>query len=195
MPRLHLKQVFINGLSLALPLSIVLFLLYKITELFKKVIGPLAKHYGFDQLFGELTLLVLLLLFFLLLVVVLGVLLQLRFMAAFKNNVEAIALKFFPSFNQVKMMMADRLNREQLASAWRPMVLWFEDRYSPAFLIEEKNGMLVFFIIKGNSFQEGEIVVIPAAGARFAEVDAVALKKCVKNYGQGLPDLIKAHLL
>jgi uncharacterized membrane protein len=56
MTKFSLKSTIVRGIALAFPLSVVLYVLYKFIKIFEKIIGPIAKKFEIERVFGEITL-------------------------------------------------------------------------------------------------------------------------------------------
>jgi hypothetical protein len=65
-------------------------------------------------------------------------------------------LKFIPSLNHLKVMAADKLNLESSQNVWKPALVYFEEKYNAAFIVEEGELMVSLFLTKTNSFKEGK---------------------------------------
>ena len=56
MTKFSLKSTIFRGIALALPLSVVLYVLYKFMKIFEKLIEPIAEKFQIERVFGEITL-------------------------------------------------------------------------------------------------------------------------------------------
>ncbi len=88
------KRILGNGLLIALPLGIVLYILARLVAGLEVVIQPVAEALHIQKLLGELTLTILSVFVIILIVIFLGLLMQLPFVASFSKQLEGIAFVF-----------------------------------------------------------------------------------------------------
>jgi hypothetical protein len=50
-----IKRIFIRGIALALPLVVIGYFAKKVIETFEKLITPIAKQFGVEKIFCEIT--------------------------------------------------------------------------------------------------------------------------------------------
>lgn len=186
-----LKKTFTRGLALAFPVAIFAYVFIRIVSIFEKMIGPVAAKMGIDKIFGEITLTIIALLIIMLLILLLGLLMQISAVANMGREMEAVVLKFIPSLNQLKVMAADKLDVENSQNTWKPVILFYEQKYNAAFIIEENDELITLFVSKGTSLQEGEIVTTHKKELGITPVSYSDLHKCSKAYGKGYISLIK----
>ena len=189
-----LKQVIGDGLALAIPLIVISYVLHKAHLVLKQGIGPFAEKLGIHELFGKLTLSILAILIMLLVVVVMGLLMQFAMVNRLRDEVEKVVLKFFPSLKQVNALVAEKLDLEGASSSWKPVALRSSEGLHLAFLVEEKDGIGVFYVVKGRNVKEVELMILESPNYTYAPVDGPAMRKVLNNFGAGAPDLIRGRL-
>jgi uncharacterized membrane protein len=188
-----LKKIFIHGLALAIPLAIVAYVFLKIIKIFEKIIGPLASRLGIEHLLGELTLTILAIISILVLMLLLGMLMQLAFIAAFRKELEELILKFLPWLNQLKMMAADTLDLENVSTTWKPVLLYHEHCYNLAFMVDESEKLASFYVLKGIKREDGEMLTIEKEQVCFYAVHASEIRNALKQFGNGIIALAEKY--
>ncbi|HRI22584.1 MAG TPA: hypothetical protein PLA68_16600 [Panacibacter sp.] len=191
MNKLSFKKIFARGCALAIPLCIVAYVIIKLVDAFEKIINPVATKLGIEKIFGEITLTVMALLLLMVLMFLLGLLMQFSIVAGFTKNLQDVILKFIPSLNHLKTMAAEKLDFDNTLNTWKPVLLFYENRYSPAFIIEENEHLITFFLTKGTSLNEGEILITDKNETVFLEITSKQMHQCSKQYGKGYLSLIK----
>jgi uncharacterized membrane protein len=188
----RLKQIIGDGLALAIPLVVIFYVLHKAHQVLKQGIGPLAEKWGIHELFGKLTLSILAILVMVAIVLFMGLLMQFAIVNRLRNEVEKVVLKFFPSLKQVNALVADKLDLEGASSSWKPVVLSTEEEIHLAFLVEEKDGIGVFYVVKGRNVKEVELLILESRRYTWKPVEAHLMRKVLGQFGVGAPDLIRS---
>lgn len=187
----QLKKTFLRGLALAIPLAVVGYVFLKFIKIFEKIIGPVAGKLGIEKLLGELTLSFFAIFCMLILMMILGLLMQLSFIASLKKELEAIVLKFFPWLNQLKVMAADTVDLENASPNWTPVLVYMEKSYYPAFLVNENETLVSFFVVKGSNPHEGEILTTEKREVSYYPVEGRDIRNISKQYGKGMITMIE----
>lgn len=193
MQKKSLKSILGSGIALAIPLVVVLYVFSKLLGVMQKSIKPLAEGMGIDSVFGKFTLTFLAVAAILLFVMLLGILMQFAFVSALRDQVESIIIKFFPSLNNFKAMMADQFKGDLDDNVWKSVVLQQGSKYNFAFLVEESEKIGVFFIL-GSSINSGSAQYLTRGEYAYFHVDSMAMRKCIKQTGVGAAKLIESSL-
>ncbi len=183
------KSILGDGIALAVPLAVVLYVFGKIIAVIQKTISPIAEKYGMDTFLGDITITVLALMVLFVFMLVLGLFMQFRFVTKIRDSIEEIILRFIPSLNQFKTLLAERFDREHATSLWKPVLLHQSDGYCFAFLVEESPEIGVFFILE-SSLHEGSTEILKREAYTYTPVDPADMRKCMKQYGAGSAALI-----
>ena len=186
-----LKQIIGDGVALAIPMAVIAYVLFKAHKVMKDGIGTIAEKLGIHELFGKLTLSILALVAIMLIILAMGLLMQLAIVNRVRKDVESVILKFFPSLNRVNAMMADRFDREEESTTWKPVILHQSGKYRFAFLIEEKDELGVFFVVKGSTVSEGDTEILEKKGYSYTPVVTQDMKKVLNHYCVGATDLVR----
>lgn len=176
---------------MAVPVGIVVYLFLHFVSVFEKKIAPIAQKFGIEHIWGELTLTVLAIVVLLLFVFLLGLLMQLPIVASFRNSVEEIILKVFPSLNHLKLMAAEKLNAENATSKWKPALIKRNEQYSPAYIIEESAEWITYVPVKVPTTEPGDMVLVRAGSISYQEITMKQLVDCNKQFGKGYQSLLK----
>ncbi|MFI5153011.1 MAG: hypothetical protein ACHQET_06720 [Chitinophagales bacterium] len=184
------KKLFGRGLALAIPLAVVVYVLLKILEVFEKLIKPIAEKLGIDKILGQLTLTILALLLMVVIIFLLGILMQVRFVSTIGRSIDEFVTKLIPSLGQFKAMTAEKLDLENEAGAWKPVMVLHEAKYFPGFVVEEVSDKITLFLVKGNNIQEGEILITSKSEISLVAIDAHDIHQFSRQYGKGYLALI-----
>jgi hypothetical protein len=187
----NIKRIFARGLALAIPLGVVAYVFIKLVGILEKLVTPLAAKLGIEKILGELTLTILAILVLLLLMFLLGLLMQLSFIAVFGKSLEDTVIKFIPSLNNFKDMMAEKLRLEDLSGNWKPVLMFHDDNYQPGFIIEESEDLITVYIVKGTTLNDGEILITRKDKLSFTDITASQIHSFSKQFGKGYLSLIK----
>jgi hypothetical protein len=186
----RLKNILFNGLTLAIPIVAIGYLLLKLTNAFERLFGPLVIQFGIERLLGKITLTFLAMLSILLLIIILGLLMKLTLIASFGKVLEDMILKFLPWLNQIKVMAADSLDLENVSTQWKPVLLYTENAYFLAFLVDESQNLASFFVVKGSKTDEGELMTTEKGLIKYYPIEGSELRLISKQYGKGMIALI-----
>jgi hypothetical protein len=191
MQKFSIKRTLLRGIALAVPVGIVVYLFLHFVGVFEKKIAPIAEKFGIEHIWGELTLTVLAIIALLVFVFLLGLLMQLPIVASFRNSVEEIILKVFPSLNHLKLMAAEKLNAGNATSKWKPALIKRNEQYSPAYIIEESSEWITYVPVKVPTTEPGDMVLVSAGSIRYQEITMKQLVDCNKQFGKGYQSLLK----
>jgi hypothetical protein len=187
----QLKKTFIHGLALAIPLAVVGYVFFKIIKIFERIIHPIASKLGIERVLGALTLSVFAIFLLLLLIIMMGLFMKLAFFASLKIELEGIALKLFPWLNQLKVLAANTPDMENVGAYWKPVMVNIEKNYYPAFLIEESQTLVSFFIVKGAKPLEGEMLTTEKSLVTYYPIDGHDIRTVSRQYGKGMIALVE----
>lgn len=190
MSTFSLKKTIGRGVALALPLAVVGYVFYRITKIFEKVLAPIAKKFGVDNILGGLTLTFLAILLILALIFLLGLLMQIDIIANLRKSVEVIILKLVPSLNHLKLIAAEKLNMELAASNWKPVLCTKGDECFPAYVIEENNDWVTLAVAKGLSTEPQGMLIIKKAAVSYTEISMKQMHDFNKAFGKGYISII-----
>ena len=191
MQKFSIKRTLVRGIALAVPVGIVVYLFLHFVGVFEKKIAPLAEKFGIEHIWGELTLTVLAILALLVFVFLLGLLMQLPIVASFRNSVEEMILKVFPSLNHLKLMAAEKLNAENATTRWKPALIKRNEQYYPAYIIEESAEWITYVPVKVPTTEPGDMVLVRAGSISYQEITMKQLADCNKHFGKGYQSLLK----
>jgi hypothetical protein len=180
-----LKKVLANGLALAVPIGIIVYVFIKILEIFEKLIGPVSKKFGIDHLLGELTLTIFAVFILLVLIFLLGMLRQLPLVKKFSQFMEEIVLKVFPSFSYLKTVGAEKFDVENADNTWRAVVIKKENDLFPAFLIDENADWITLVKVKAPGTDLGDFLICRKNTVGIQEITIKEMKQLNKQYGKG----------
>lgn len=187
MKKINFKQTFINGLFLALPLLAILYLGIKIIRIIEKVISPIANQMGIQRLLGELTLTIFAILILLILFFILGVFLHLKLLSDLNKQVESLAYKLIPQLYKLKTFAISE-NEYTSETAWKTVILQEGDDWVPAYITEENEKLITFFIPDAPDGKSGAVKMMDAEKAKFHPVDGRKFHAFMRSFGKGMID-------
>lgn len=190
MASFSLKRTIGRGIALALPLSIVVYVLYRFIKIFEKVIAPFAKKFGVDNVLGEITLTFFAVLAILAIVFILGLFMQISLVRDLRKYVEEWVLKFIPSLNHLKLMAAEKMDLENATSNWKPVLLLKGDQYLPGFIIEENNEWITLALAKAPSTEPKDMLIVKKSTISYKEITMKQMRDFNKQFGKGYLSVI-----
>jgi hypothetical protein len=187
---IKIGKVLGRGIALALPLAIVLYVLYRFMKIFETALAPLVKKFGVETVFGELTITFFAVLLMLAIVFILGLLMNISLIANMRRVVESWILKFIPSLNHLKLMAADKLDMENAVTNWKPVLLEKGSECLPAYIIEEDAEWITLAIAKGTTTEPKDMLIIKKSAVSYREISIKQMHDFNKQYGKGYISLI-----
>ncbi len=191
MAAFSLKRTIGRGVALAIPLAVVGYVLMKFIDIFEKIAEPLAKKFGVDKILGEITLTIFALLIILVLIFILGLLMQIAVVASVRKELEDTILKVVPSMNQLKLMAAEKLDLENATSNWKPVLVYREEAYLPAYITEENEQWITFVLAKISASEQGDILIAKKENCSYIEINMKQMHHFTKQYGRGFLSVLK----
>jgi len=185
MKKFSLKQTIFSGIALAIPLSIVVYVVYRFFKIFEKAIGPIAKKFGLESILGDLTLTFFSILVMIVIVFFLGLLMRISFIANVRKNIEGWILKFIPSLNHLKLMAAEKLDLENANMNWKPVLYLRCDQYAPAFIVEENNEWITLATTAPPSTEPKGKLIIKRSSISYLEITLKQMNDFNKHFGKG----------
>jgi uncharacterized membrane protein len=186
-----LKTTLIRGLTLAVPLAIVVYVLIRMIQVIRKIITPFSTKIGIHRMLGNATLTILAVLLILIFIFLLGLLMQISFISETRQQLENTILKFVPSLNYLKLMAADKLEVQNSQNSWKPVLVFSEEKYSAAFIVEETETLVTLFVSKGTSLKEGEILTANKKDVQLFPATYEQLNKFSRGFGKGFISIIE----
>jgi hypothetical protein len=191
MSAFSLKQTMGRGIALALPLAIVVYVIYRFIKIFEKILGPVAKKMGVDSILGEITITFFAVLTLLVIAFLLGLLMRIPIVFELRKHVEGWILKFIPSLNHLKLMAAEKLNLENAVTQWKPVLYLKADQYVPAYLIEENADWITLASVKTPGTEPGSIMIFRKTTVTYQEISMKQMAEFNKGFGKGYLTLLK----
>lgn len=185
------KKTIFRGVAFALPLGVVAYVFIRFVSIFEKIVSPLAKKAGIENILGELTLTVLAIAIMLLMIFFLGILMRFSFFSSVNRQLEEVILKLAPSLNHFKMMAAEKLDIDNASTAWKPVLIYVEEVYLPAYIIEENKQWITFAKVKAPSTQPDEIAIIKKENTSYVEITMLQMRQFNRQFGKGYIALIE----
>jgi hypothetical protein len=196
MSTFSLKKTIFNGITLAIPLGIILYVLMRIMGVLKKAITPIAEKIGIERLFGEITLTILVVFVILILIFVCGLLMRLPIIKGFRSYIEGLIIRVVPSLNHLKLIAAEKLDVQSETLQWKPILLWRknEEEYVSAYLIEETNDWIIIAITNMPSTEPGQVLITKKSVVVYKEITMTEMQEHNKLFGKGYLSLIDTNV-
>jgi uncharacterized membrane protein len=185
MKRINLKQTFINGLFLALPLLAILYFGLKVVGIIEKIISPLANRVGIQHLLGELTLTIFALVILLMIFFILGILLHINVLRDINKQIEAVAYKLVPKLYKVKAFALSD-DDDAFTKGWETVLLKDGDSWVPAYITEKSGEWISVFMPESPDGKSGQVKLIEAATTEYKFIDGMKLRSIIHHYGSGM---------
>lgn len=186
-----LRNIFADGIALLVPIGAAGYIIYKMLELLRHFIRPVADALDIQRFLGRFTLVILSLVALAIITLLLGLLMQSRWITHFHDRLEATMLRLFPPLYKVKVFFADQLKRENATSGWTPIILKVKDSYFFGYLVRETEKVGIFVKLKKNSVTEGDTEILEKGAYTYKVVDSNDLHMMVREFGHGSPELIE----
>nr|WP_214460634.1 hypothetical protein [Flavihumibacter fluvii] len=190
MSAFSIRRTIGRGIALALPLAIAVYVLYRSIRIFEKILAPVANTFGVDHVLGELTLTFFAILAILFIIFLLGLLMQVSFVANMRRYIEGWILKFVPSLNHLKLMAAEKLDLENAVTNWKTILFLKGDQYIPGFIIEESNEWITIAIAKAPETEPKDMLIIKKDSVSYIEITMKQMHDFNKQFGKGYLSLI-----
>ncbi|WP_034061545.1 hypothetical protein [Lacinutrix jangbogonensis] len=191
MKKKFLTSTILRGIALAFPLSVVVYILSKFIKVFEKLIGPIAKKFEVEHVFGEITLTFFAILIMLTIIFLLGLLMKIKIIANLKGEVELLILKFIPSLNHLKLMAAEKLNSDHAVSNWKAVLVIKDDQCFPAYIIEENEVWITLAKVGTANTNPAAMMIIKQSSVTCISITMKQMRVCNKQFGKGYTEMIK----
>ena len=186
----NIRTTIIRGLTLAVPLAVIAYVFIRMIDIIRKVITPLSLKLGINRLLGNATLTILTLLLILIIVFILGLLTRFASVSTIRQQLENIIIRFVPSLHYLKLMAADKLTIANSQPAWKPVLVFSEEKYSAGFIVEESELLVTIFVSKGTSLKDGEILTANKADVLLFPATYEQLDRFSREFGKGFISII-----
>lgn len=171
------------GLFLMLPVAIILFLGFKIWQIFFNPVHELALDAGISHTW--IAHLILLTLVFLLCFLS-GLMLRAKSVSKFRDFLEKSFLKLIPGYEYVRLRLMENFG-EDSDNFDRSALVRVDDGWSPCMLIEQhEDGRCIVYIPNVPRTSSGSIYIVDPDRVIHLHMRYRELNRCIRNYGEGL---------
>ncbi len=91
----------------------------------------------------------------------------------------------------MKTLTADKLDFDTNADQWKPVLLYYEEKYCPAYIVEEDERMISLFMMKGATLSEGEVLITEKSKVKMESITAVELHQFSRQFGKGFLSVLR----
>jgi uncharacterized membrane protein len=187
-----LRDLFVDGLMLALPLGAAAYLLYKVIGLLSKLLMPVTHLLPEGQWFGVAAVEIAALIVLLLALLLLGAFAHSAVGRRVVTSIETIVLGKIPGYLIIKTIASDLTNVKD-ESNLRAALITLDDNAMLGFVVERSadGAMTTVFIPGSPSAASGSVIVVPSERVRLLDVTAQNVMRAMRLRGLGLQALIK----
>ncbi len=178
------------GLFLTLVIGVIAYILIKVDCILNKIITPVAHKLQMENIFGELTITFLAILAIIILVVVLGFISELPSFSRYKGKMENLFLKIYPPLSYFKMMADEKLHVESVRADWKPVLALIDNRYMPAYIIEEDDAWVTLSVLYIPKSDPMVILIVPKDATQLIPRTATQMHYNSRFFGKGHLSLI-----
>ena len=178
------------GLFLTLVIGVIAYILIKVDGILKIIITPIAHKLQMENIFGELTITFLAILAIIILVVALGFISELPSFSRYKEKMEALFLKIYPPLSYLKMMADEKLHVESVRADWKPVLALIDNRYMPAYIIEEDDEWVTLSVLYVPKSDPMVILIVPKDATQLIPLTATQMHHNNRFFGKGHLSLI-----
>ncbi|ATL49286.1 hypothetical protein COR50_20080 [Chitinophaga caeni] len=189
----NFKNILGRGIILAIPLGVIIYVFIRLIGMLATFIQPLAMKLGIQRILGEFTLIIFAVLLIIIFMYILGLLMGLSFIASLSKKMENLVYRLVPSLNQIKLLATEKLDFNTQLDSWKPVILYYEEKYSPAYVVEEDDQMITLFVIKGTTLSDGEILITKRDDVSLQEITTAQLHQFSRQYGKGFLSVVNKN--
>ena len=190
MNRVNVRKSFAMGAIITVVLALIAVVLMKLYGIVEKLVTPLAKAFGVERIFGEITITFLVVLAILILMFVIGAISLLPSLSWFKNKLEDLLLKLYPPLSYVKVLADEKLHVDTERTNWKPVLALMDDQYWPAFIIEENEEWVTLSVLYVPNSDPMEILIARKDSTPLIHMTTEQMLHYNRSYGKGLLSLI-----
>ncbi|MGH6880580.1 hypothetical protein [Hypericibacter sp.] len=190
----NLRNLAIAGFFFLLPVIVVFVILTKAWVGLTSVGKKIAQVFGLNSFgFGGTTVATGLLLIALCLLC--GLLMRYAFLAAFRQSVEGLLLKYLPGYGVYKSMAEEKLQHKQRILPYATALIKQQDYWQPAYIVErDQGGDCVLLVPDIPDTTKGRLLIAKADQIRIlSSVAANDLDACLRKSGKGLLSELGIH--
>jgi hypothetical protein len=124
-----------------------------------------------------------------------GLLMRYAFLAAFRQSLEGLLLKYLPGYDVYKFMAEEKFQHKQRILPYASALIKQQDYWQPAYIVEQDQGdNYVVFAPEIPDTTRGKILIAKADQIRvLPSVAANDLDACLRRAGKGLLSELGVH--
>jgi uncharacterized membrane protein len=190
----NLRNLAIAGFFFLLPIIVVFVILTKAWVGLTSVGKKIAQVFGLNS-FGLGGTTVATGLLVIVLCLLCGLLMRYAFLAAFRQSLEGLLLKYLPGYDVYKSMAEEKLQHKQRILPYASALIKQQDYWQPAYIVEQDQGdNYVVFAPEIPDTTRGKILIAKADQIRvLPSVAANDLDACLRRAGKGLLSELGVH--
>lgn len=191
---INLRNLAIAGFFFLLPVIVVFVILTKAWVGLTSVGKKIAQIFGLSSFgFGGTTVVTGLLVIALCLLC--GLLMHYAFLAAFRQSVEGLLLKYLPGYGTYKAMAEEKLQHKQRILPYESVLIKQQDYWQPAYIVErDQGGDCVLLVPDIPDTAKGRLLIAKADQIKvLPSVAANDLDACLRRAGKGLLSELGVH--
>jgi uncharacterized membrane protein len=182
-----IKNTLIGGVLLLVPLSIVLFILYKVFNIFYQLAIQLHDYIPIESIKGVILINLIAVLLILLLCFSFGLIARINKVKIFKDFLEERVLMQIPGYIFFKTYTKGLDETIEKSSELDPVLVEFDDNYQLGFLIEEvKNGLSTVYLPGAPNPWSGSVIYVDNERIRQLDISARKAINHLQQTGKGI---------
>jgi uncharacterized membrane protein len=191
----NLRNLVIAGFFFLLPIIVVLVVLTKGWVALTSVGKRIAQMFGLNSILGFGGTTVATGLLFIALCLLCGLLMRYAFLAAFRQSVEGLLLKYLPGYGAYKAMAEEKLQHKHRILPYASALIKQQDYWQPAYIVEQdRNDDYVVFVPDTPDTTKGRLLIAKADQIRVvSSVTANDLDASLRKMGKGLLSELRMH--
>lgn len=192
---INLRNLAIAGFFFLLPVIVVFVILTKAWVGLTSVGKKIAQVFGLNSFIGTSGSTVATGLLVIALCLLCGLLMRYALLAAFRESVEALLLKYLPGYGTYKTMAEEKLQHKQRILPYASALIRRQDYWQPAYIVEQdEDGDCVLLVPDIPDTTKGSLLIATADQVRLLpSVPANDLDACLRRSGKGLLSELRIH--
>jgi len=187
----RLREAFIDGLLLALPLVVVVLILAQVIGVIRKVSAPIAKQLPNLGVFGVTLVDLVAIVVLVLLLIALGAFARSSLGKRVSEKLERVVLKKIPGFLFFKSM-AVGFGKDRDDEGMTPVLVSFDDNTVLGFIVEQNNDddLVTVFVPSAPTPVAGTVYLLPRSRLQVLDIPTRQAVTTVVRLGVGLKELL-----
>jgi uncharacterized membrane protein len=189
----RVRDLAVDGLLLALPIGVVLFIVVEVVQRVAIILAPLSHLLPRGRWFGIAALDIVAVIALLLVLIVIGAFARSALGRRLSERMDRIVLRKIPGYLMFKSMAAG-FSGEERDVGLLPALVAFDDNTVLGFVVEQSaapDGLLTVFVPSSPTVAAGNVVLVPRSRVTLLNAPMSAAMHSVSRLGLGMQSLVK----